>query len=258
MEMNYLKVYCNLIRKAENRTPPEGYTEKHHTFPKSIFGKNNRIVILTSREHYIAHALLAKGFNKRYGKNDVKSIKMIYAFWCMNNQKNKNTYLNSYLYECYKKKFSQTHSKLMKGNIHSEETKKKMSFSAKGKKKTISHRKKLSESRFGIKQSQETIQKRVEKNKGKTRTKEQRLRIGLGQRGKVISKKSEEKRIKSFCKHIYTFISPEKELFITDNARKFCRENDLHHTAVYKVCRGLQKNHKGWIISKTLKQIEDK
>jgi hypothetical protein len=41
--MNYLKHYCNLIRKAENRVPPEGYTEKHHTFPKSIFGKNNRV-----------------------------------------------------------------------------------------------------------------------------------------------------------------------------------------------------------------------
>jgi len=39
IEMNYLKVYCNLIRKAENRTPPEGYTEKHHIFPKSIFGR---------------------------------------------------------------------------------------------------------------------------------------------------------------------------------------------------------------------------
>ena len=36
--MNYLKIYCNLIRKAENRTPPEGYTEKHHTFPKNSCG----------------------------------------------------------------------------------------------------------------------------------------------------------------------------------------------------------------------------
>jgi hypothetical protein len=39
--MNYLKVYCNLIRKAENRTLPEGYVEKHHIFPISIFGNNN-------------------------------------------------------------------------------------------------------------------------------------------------------------------------------------------------------------------------
>jgi hypothetical protein len=97
--MNYLKHYCNLIRKAENRIPPEGYTEKHHTFPVSIFGKNNRIVVLTGREHYIAHSLLEKGFIKRYGKHDKKTKKMSYAFWCMNSQKSKNTYLNSYLYE---------------------------------------------------------------------------------------------------------------------------------------------------------------
>ena len=97
--MNYLKVYCNLIRKAENRTPPEGYIEKHHVFPKSIFGKNNRVVILSGREHYIAHALLEKAFIKRYGINHKKTKKMSFAFWCMNNQKSKNTYLNSYLYE---------------------------------------------------------------------------------------------------------------------------------------------------------------
>lgn len=58
--MNYLKIYCNLIRKVEQR----GYTKKkakelgvyvegHHTFPKSIFGKNNRIVYLTGREHFL-------------------------------------------------------------------------------------------------------------------------------------------------------------------------------------------------------------
>jgi len=56
--MNYLKAYCNLIRKAEHRVLPEGYTEKHHIFPKSIYGNNNKIVVLTAREHYIAHKLL--------------------------------------------------------------------------------------------------------------------------------------------------------------------------------------------------------
>lgn len=97
--MNYLKHYCNLIRKVENRTPPEGYTEKHHIFPKSIYGKNNRLVVLTAREHYIAHALLEKVFIKRYGLKDKRTIKMITAFWCMNNQNTKNEYFNSYLYE---------------------------------------------------------------------------------------------------------------------------------------------------------------
>jgi hypothetical protein len=126
--MNYLKIYCNLIRKAENRTPPEGYTEKHHTFPKSIFGNNNRIVVLTAREHYIAHALLEKICIKRYGLKDRKTIKMITAFWCMNNQNTKNEYFNSYLYESSKIRFID---------------------SKRGVKMTESHRQKMSESNSG-------------------------------------------------------------------------------------------------------------
>ena len=98
--MNYLKHYCNLIRNAERRTLPEGYTEKHHTFPKSIFGKNNRIVVLTTREHYIAHALLEKIYIKRYGLNNWRTIKMNKAHILMSGDKYGNgRYCNSRLYE---------------------------------------------------------------------------------------------------------------------------------------------------------------
>ncbi len=98
--MNYLKHYCNLIRKAENRTPPEGYTEKHHIFPKSIFGENNRIVILTAREHYIAHALIEKVFIKRYGVSHWKTKKMTHSHILMKGKGSKReVYYNSYLYE---------------------------------------------------------------------------------------------------------------------------------------------------------------
>ena len=96
VEMNYLKVYCNLIRKAENRIPPDGYTEKHHIFPVSIYGENNKIIVLTAREHYIAHTLLEKICIKRYGLNDQKTIKMVYAHTSM---KANGNYVNSYLYE---------------------------------------------------------------------------------------------------------------------------------------------------------------
>lgn len=103
--MNYLKVYCNLIRKAENRNLPEDYTEKHHTFPVSIFGKNKRIAILTAREHYIAHVLLEKIYIKRYGLYDKRTIKMTYAHHMMKitNKGNKKRYYNSYLYQNLKK-----------------------------------------------------------------------------------------------------------------------------------------------------------
>ena len=82
--MNYLKVYCNLIRKAQQRQVVEGYVEKHHIFPVSIFGKNNKIVVLTGREHYISHALLEKIYLKRYGINNWKTKKMIFAYCNMN------------------------------------------------------------------------------------------------------------------------------------------------------------------------------
>jgi hypothetical protein len=99
--MNYLKHYCNLIRKAENRTPPKGYTEKHHTFPKSIFGDNNRVVVLTAREHYVAHALLEKVCIQRYKIEHWKTKKMIYAHIMMGvtSEDNQKRYYNSYLYE---------------------------------------------------------------------------------------------------------------------------------------------------------------
>ena len=105
--MNYLKQYINLIRKAENRSIVEGYTEKHHVFPKSIFGKNNRLVILTAREHYVAHALLEKIYIKRYGLNRSSTHKMIRAFFMMNgvNGNGQNRYSNSKLYENSKIRF---------------------------------------------------------------------------------------------------------------------------------------------------------
>lgn len=109
--MNYLKIYCNLIRKAENRIHPNGYTEKHHIFPKSIFGNNNRIVILTGREHYIAHALLQKICEKRYGLMHKNTQKMLCAHI---NMKSKNRYFNSYLYESAKLKRSNS----MRGENH--------------------------------------------------------------------------------------------------------------------------------------------
>lgn len=109
--MNYLKTYCAIIRRAENRDCPKGYIEKHHIFPKSIFGKNERIVILTGREHYISHLLLQKICEKRYGIRHKNTQKMLCAHI---NMKSKGRYYNSYLYEKSKIKRSES----MKGELH--------------------------------------------------------------------------------------------------------------------------------------------
>lgn len=105
--MDYVKQYIALIRHAETRLQPAGYLEKHHTFPKSIFGENKRIVLLTAREHYIAHALLEKIYIKRYGMSSPLTHKMTKAFYMMNNVSGigQQRYTNSHLYEANKLRF---------------------------------------------------------------------------------------------------------------------------------------------------------
>jgi hypothetical protein len=164
--MNYLRTYCNLIRKAEKR----GYTKKkakeqglyvegHHTFPKSIFGKNKRIVYLTAREHYVAHALLERICIQRYGKEHWKSKKMTNAHIIMGGV---GKYRNSYIYEEARKRYSEHRT----GVPMKEESKLK-----------------LREQRLGRKQSPEVIEIIRIKNTGKKRTQEQKDRMSRAQKG---------------------------------------------------------------------------
>ena len=75
--MNYLKHYIALTRKRE--LSPAQIGEKHHVFPTSIFGKNKRIVILTTREHLFVHKLLYLVYKKRNGSEHHTTRKMLHA-----------------------------------------------------------------------------------------------------------------------------------------------------------------------------------
>lgn len=64
-EMNYNKCYQSLVEKCQiqNRVKGDGcYYEAHHIIPKCLGGTDNKnnLVLLTAREHFIAHWLLAK------------------------------------------------------------------------------------------------------------------------------------------------------------------------------------------------------
>jgi hypothetical protein len=255
--MNYIKHYCNLIRKAENRVPPEEYTEKHHTFPKSIFGNNNRIVILTGREHYIAHALLEKIYIKRYGLNDKKTIKMIHAHTLM---KSKGKYYNSYLYNSAVIRKSE----VLKGKppyVMTEKTRMKMAESQRGKPRSEEFKRKQSERmkgknnpNYGKPRSEEFKRKQSERMKGKKHTKETRQKWSEQRKGEKhpnygkkrdveIVNKVAEKNSKEF-----SIINPEGEIIRGKNIAKFCRENNLDKSTVCNMInykRGI-KSHKGY------------
>jgi hypothetical protein len=59
--MNYQKIYDSLIAKRKENKPA-GYTEKHHILPRALGGSDDpsNLVVLTGREHWIAHLLLWK------------------------------------------------------------------------------------------------------------------------------------------------------------------------------------------------------
>jgi hypothetical protein len=245
--MNYLKVYCNLIRKAQQRQVVEGYTEKHHIFPVSIFGKNSKVVVLTGREHYLAHALLEKVYLKRYGLRNNKTHKMIWAHLIM---KGKNRYYNSHLYEAVKQRHSIISSELLKGHPVSEETRAKISYySSNRSEETL---RKIGEASKGRKHTEECKQYISQILKGRKKSKETRRKMSESWkgrpsplRGRVMPEEHKQKIGASNAK-TYHLLNPEGELITINNLTKFCDENNMDRSGFYKLLNGTYKQNNGW------------
>ena len=147
--IKYKLWYDNLCssRRYLNREKSSGdYYEKHHIIPRSLGGSDEEenLVLLTAREHFIAHLLLTK-FTE--GKD---RSKMVYALWRMvNSQQGKIYKINSRLYETIKIELSKVVSKQMKGRVVSAETRAKISMSNSGKNNHM----------YGKKHSKETVAK---------------------------------------------------------------------------------------------------
>jgi hypothetical protein len=247
--MNYLKVYCNLIRKAQQRQVVEGYTEKHHIFPVSIFGKNNKIVVLTGREHYLAHALLEKVYLTRYGLRNNKTHKMIWAHLIM---KGKNRYYNSHLYEAVKQRHSIISSELLKGHPVSEETRAKISYySSNRSEETL---RKIGEASKGRKHTEEYKQYMSQVLKGRKRSEETRKKMSEGKKGRPshlrgrVMPEEHRKKIGDSNAKTYQFLNPEGELVTINNLTKFCDENNMDRSGFYKLLNGTYKQNNGWRI----------
>ena len=87
--MDYHKHYSLLVSKALNREKPACYTEKHHIIPKCIGGTDDssNLVVLTAREHFIAHQLLAMMHPEVWGLAlAVKLMTTSTKFNCRNNR----------------------------------------------------------------------------------------------------------------------------------------------------------------------------
>ena len=151
----YFKWYWNIIENAKNREKLKGYTEKHHIYPKSIYGKNKYLIRLTAKEHYIVHLVLWWGFRTKYGINDINTRKMAGAFHSMDRTNGSPRY-NSTLFEFLRLAASEAN---------------------KGRKLSAEHCASISKGKKGIKQTPEAIEINRKGHLGKKLSEETKKKI---------------------------------------------------------------------------------
>jgi hypothetical protein len=98
--MNYQKNYedyINYVKTLNRSKSKDVYYEEHHILPKCIGGNNNKenLILLTPREHFLAHYLLSKIYN------DTKIKKSFYLLSNVNNR-----IISSQYYKNIKRKIS--------------------------------------------------------------------------------------------------------------------------------------------------------
>ena len=105
--MNYKKNYndyINYVKSLDRRKDGNVYYEKHHVCPRCLGGNDDsgNLVLLTVREHFLAHYLLMKIY-----KDDKEFYQLVKAFTCMTRINASHLrYVNSKLYDCGKKLWS--------------------------------------------------------------------------------------------------------------------------------------------------------
>lgn len=194
--------------------PKTEYGEVHHVLPKSCGGPNRKwnLVRLTPEEHYRCHCLLPKIFDE---KGMLKEKDLMCLAWHVVNATHNGIKISEEEYGKLKREYAIVNSKRHRGKIVSEESRRKMSESAKGKKLTAATRKKIGNAVRNRIVSEETRRKLSEINKGrvgtflgKHHTEEARKKLSEANKGKHLS--SEARKI----------ISQKTKAAMTEEVRK--------------------------------------
>ena len=105
--MDYEKNYYDYINYVKSIDRKLDYSEIHHIIPRCLGGSDDKsnLVVLTAREHFLAHYLLTKIYSD--------NSKIVDAFRMMGviNKNEQKRYINSRLYESKRKLFSEARSK---------------------------------------------------------------------------------------------------------------------------------------------------
>ena len=170
-DSKYTRWYYQIVAQARFQAY-NGYTEMHHVIPKSLGGNNNidNLVRLTAREHFICHWLLTKmvsGTKQKY--------QMWNAFSCMLYRENSNQErhkISSRVFENIKSSGAKIKSERFSGKNNPMYGKRGELSPHYGKKKSVEHCAKLSESHKGFVRSSESRNKQGVSMSGRLQTQE--------------------------------------------------------------------------------------
>ena len=263
--MNYQLLYEKLIKHAKQQLPPDEYTESHHIIPKCMDGDDSQdnIVVLTARQHFVAHWILTKVYPTNY--------KLRYAFHMMffptsSGTRNTGWHLSkSRTYEYHKKELALLQSERLRGVLKSDDHKEKLRQAAYARWQDPdeitkqSERMKGNTNGLGAKRSpltEEVKQKISAANKeyykshpgvnlGKTPSEETRKRISETKRNnpyrhssEIIKRIADKHRGKKQTEHqkkratevnsaTWEVITPSGEVLVITNLPQYCLEHKL-------------------------------
>ena len=126
--MDYKKIYNQLVAKAQSRDSISEKTEIHHIVPRCMGGsdESENLVVLSLREHFIAHLLLSE----MYGG------KLTYAFYLMSKREG-----------CTNRKYEHLREDFISAIKNDKERGKKISKSLTGVSKSEEHKENYRKSR---------------------------------------------------------------------------------------------------------------
>jgi len=112
-------------------------------------------------------------------------------------------------------------------------------------------RQRMREKKLGKKLTTEHIQKISKSALGRTFTKETKNKISNKLKGnKNFQGKTFTDEVKQILSEHkakdWQLLSPNNEIINIHNMRKFCIDNNLHHSAITRVLQGKQSHHKQW------------
>lgn len=121
LENKYSRTYFQIIERNIG-AKHNGYFERHHIIPRSLGGqnKNDNLVDLTAREHFVCHWLLTKMFPV----DSAEYKKMCLAFgmmlWARSDSHQRNYAINSKTYERLRQQLSAFMSEFQSGKYNSQ------------------------------------------------------------------------------------------------------------------------------------------